>query len=172
MPPNLDIYCLTTSRNDETINTFLDTYSDRAKCEDRGDEELMIRKLDAPLDSDRQQDYDWEPTATLSLALQRGLEYPRRSFSIYLEANSPEIAGVILAFSEDDQLILGLSIDDEGEKTENLKIAKDLLHKLVEEYDCHMGLILVESPPPFSQEMFQKKIEAPYDSFFLYSFIW
>lgn len=61
MPPNLDIYCLTKRRDADTINSFLDRYVDRAQNEDREDEELMIRRLDAPAHSDEMQDYEWEP---------------------------------------------------------------------------------------------------------------
>ena len=45
MPPDLDIYGLTKHRDTTTIDRFLDTYVDRAKSWDRGDEELMMEPL-------------------------------------------------------------------------------------------------------------------------------
>lgn len=170
MPPNLDIYCLTKRRDADTINSFLDRYVDRVQSEDREGEELMIRKLDAPADSDEMEDYEWEPALTLSHAVWRGLEYPRRAFNIYLKAKRRDIDQAILGFTTDDQLVLGLSIDDE-EKPENLECAKELLFLLAEDYGCHRGLILVEQPPPNSEEMFVRQPDDPH-SFCLYSCVW
>ncbi len=171
MPPNLDIYCLTKRRDADTINSFLDRYVDRAQSEDREDEELMIRKLDAPADSDGMQDYEWEPALTLSHAVRRGLEYPRRSFNIYLKAKRQDIDQAVLGFTTDDQLVLGLSIDDGEERPENLERAKELLSLLAEDYGCHRGLILVEQPPPDREETFVRQPDEP-NSFCLYSRSW
>lgn len=70
MPPALDIYCLTKRRDADTINSFLNRFVNRSENEEREDEELMIRKLDAPACSDREQDYEWELALTLSHAVQ------------------------------------------------------------------------------------------------------
>lgn len=171
MPPALDIYCLTKRRDADTINRFLDRFVNRSESEDREDEELMIRKLDAPAGSDGEQDYEWELALTLSHAVQRGLAYPRRSFNLYLKAKQQDIDQAILGFTTDDQLVLGLSIDDAEEKPENLERAKELLSLLTEDYGGYRGLILVEQPPPNSEEMFVRQPDDPY-SFCLYSYAW
>ncbi|MBD2018652.1 hypothetical protein H6F43_00440 [Leptolyngbya sp. FACHB-36] len=128
----------------------------------------MIRKLDAPANSDGEQDYEWEPALTLSHAVRRGLEYPRRSFNLYLKAKQQDLDQAILGFTTDDRLVLGLSIDDAEERPENLERAKELLSLLAEEYGCHRGLILVEQPPPNSEEMFVRQPDDPH-SICLYS---
>lgn len=171
MPPNLDIYCLTKHREADTINRFLEHYVDRARSENREDEELMIRKLDAPANSDREQDYEWKPALTLSHAVQRGLAFPRRSFNIYLQAKQQDMDHATLGFTMDDQLVLGLSMDDAEEKPENLERAKELLALLAEEYGCHRGIILVEQPPPNSEEMFVRQPDDPC-GFCLYACVW
>lgn len=171
MPPALDIYCLTKRRDADTINSFIDRFMDPSESEDREDEELMIRKLDAPPCADGEQDYEWELALTLSHALQRGLAYPRRSFNLYLKAKQQDIDQVILGFTTDDQLVLGLSIDDAEEKPENLERAKELLSLLAEDYGGHRGLILMEQPPPNSEEMFVQQPDDPY-GFCLYSCAW
>ncbi len=66
-----------------------------------------------------------------------------------------ELTSVILGFTADDQLVLGLSIDDEGMRPENETKAKDLLHRLAEQYGCHLGLVTVEEPPPRDESAFR-----------------
>ena len=111
MPPNLDIYGLTKYRDLNTINAFLDLYVDRAASEDRGDEELMLLPLFPDAHPDKLENYDCEPARTLSNIIQRGLDFPRRSFSVYLKSRQSDIHSIILSFTSDNQLILGLSID-------------------------------------------------------------
>ncbi|GCE23555.1 hypothetical protein [Dictyobacter kobayashii] len=73
---------------------------------------------------------------------------------------------MILRFTSDDQLILGVAIDDEGAKPENEKRAKELFVQLVEEYACHMGIILVEQSPPQSEMSFYASAKKPLTVFF------
>lgn len=172
MPPDLDIYCLTKLRNAETIDRFIDLYVDRVLSEDREDEELMIRRLDVPLDfDDGYLAFEWELAHTLSHSIQRGLDYPRRCFTIYLKSKQIEFTHVILHFTADDHIILGLSIDDAGAQPENLERAKLLLNSLRADYQGERGLILAEHPPPASEQIF-KKINEESNGWCLYSCAW
>lgn len=159
MPPSLDIYALTRQRDRATIERFLNEYIDRAAAEERGDEDLL---LENPTyfteDGVGQQSgpfpetaWEWEPAYTLSHSIGRGLDQPRRAFTVYLRARAPDLDGVILAFTRDDQLVLGLSIDDEGAQPENEVRAKALLGHLMEAYGCQAGLIVVEDGPPLGE---------------------
>ena len=47
MPPNLDVYVVSSARDHETIKRFLNAYVDRAASEERGDEELIMVALDS-----------------------------------------------------------------------------------------------------------------------------
>lgn len=161
VPPNLDIYGLTKHRDIQTINRFLDKYVDRTANEDRGDGELMMRPLDMSNFTDTTESYDWEPALTLTNSIQRGLDYPCRSFSIYLTMPHDTEMGALLHFTEDDQLVLGLSIDDGDALPENEELAKSLLMDLRGEFGCHMGLITVSDPPPSSESEFKDAIQKP-----------
>lgn len=166
MPPDLDIYGLTKHRDAATIDRFLDTYVDRAKSWDRGDEELMIEPLVPTLPLTDLDAFEWELALTLSHIIERGLAFPRRAFTVYLVAKQADLTRVVLSFTADDQLILGLSIDDEGATPENERRAKELLAQLVEEYACHSGLIVVEAPPPRSEAAFYARAKEPLTIFF------
>jgi hypothetical protein len=148
MPPNLDVYAISSARDRETIERFLTMYVNRATSEDRGDEQLMILALEASGKSSNADDWDWEPSESLTHIIERGLQYPRRAFSVYLKAQDASLAGAILSFTTDDQVIFGVSLEDEGAKPENLERAKMLLHEMVKAFGGHRGFIGVETPPP------------------------
>jgi hypothetical protein len=148
MPPNLDIYVISTARNRETVERFLRLYVDRATSEDRGVEELMIMALDSCGRPSSGDDWDWEPSKNLTHIVDRGLQFPRRAFSVYLNTLDASLAGAILAFDVNDQVIFGVSIDDDGGKAENLERAKTLLHEMAEALGATHGFIGVEEPAP------------------------
>ncbi len=166
MPPDLDIYGLTKHRDASTIDRFLDAYVDRVKSWDRGDEELMMEPLLLTSPLTGVDAYEWEPALTLSHIIERGLASPRRAFTVSLAPKRVDLTSVILSFTADDQLILGVAIDDEGAKPENERRAKELLVQLVEAYACHMGLILVEEYPPRSEMAFYARAKKPLAVFF------
>ena len=159
---SLDIYGLTRHRDEATIARFLDAYIDPAANEDRGDEDLLLEALPpAGEDPAGQPKYESEPAISLSHSLQRGLDYPRRSFTLYLEAKDPSLDRVILSFTNDDQLVVGLSIldDDPGEGPD--RRARDLLNELAQRFDCHRGVVLLEEYPPDSEAAFRAKADLP-----------
>jgi len=166
VPPNLDIYGLTKHRDIETINRFIARHVDRTASEDREGEELMMRPLDMSNDTNTFLSADWEPALTLTNSIQRGLDYPRRSFSIYLTAPQGTEISALLHFTADEQLVLGLSIDDEEALPENEEFAKSLLMVLREEFGCHLGLITFENPPPSSEAEFRAEAGKPLTAFF------
>lgn len=96
MPPNLDIYVISAARNRETIERFLDTYVNRAASENRGNEQLMILPLDATDTPRELAGWEWEPSATLSHIVDRGLDFPRRAFCVYLSARDTSLTGPTL----------------------------------------------------------------------------
>lgn len=148
MPPNLDVYVISAARDLETIERFLNAYVDRAESEDRGDEELMVLALDSSGTPSCGDDWDWEPSKSLTHIVERGLEFPRRAFSAYLKTLNTSLAGAILAFDVDNQVIFGVSMDDEGAKAENLERAKNLLNEMAQMLGATHGFIGVEQPPP------------------------
>jgi hypothetical protein len=152
MPPSLDIYVFSKSRDQSTLERFINTYVDREVSEMCGDEELMILPLEATKESSLTDEWDWEPAITLTHIVERGLDHPRRAFVVYLKPKDATVSGVTLAFTADNQIIFGLSIDDEGEKPENTNLAKRLLQNLAQSFNGHLGLITCEEPPPLWEE--------------------
>jgi hypothetical protein len=49
-----------------------------------------------------------------------------------LKTRDVSLAGAIFGFAEDNQVIFGVSIDDEGTKAENLEHAKTLSHEMAQ----------------------------------------
>jgi hypothetical protein len=67
------VYIISTARDRETIERFLGAYVDRAASEDRGDEELIVLTLDASGEPSSGDDWDWEPSKSLTHVVERGL---------------------------------------------------------------------------------------------------
>lgn len=164
----LDVYGLTRQRDASTLNRFLDEHVDRAANADRGDEELNLEPLDwQPEETEAR--YESVPALTLSHILELGLAHPRRAFTAYLiclpACHEVGIERAILGFTRDDQLVLGLSVStgenmqkDEWEAGEAR--AHELLAHFAVAYRCHLGPILLETPPPWSEAEFGQPSEA------------
>jgi hypothetical protein len=169
MPPDLDIYLLTQHHTAETIQRFLDQYVDRAASDYRHGEEISVLPLNVKTEREMVSSDNMEavPVSSLADILRYGLSQPPRAFYIHLVPKSSPIAYVMLGFTTDGQLILGLSIDDEGMLDENLTTAIQLLHQMAQEYQGHLGLILVETPPPLSEIDFREAAYLPLASYFI-----
>jgi hypothetical protein len=155
MPPDLDIYVLSKSRDRDTLERFISTHVDKEVEENRGDEERMILPLGTAKDPSERDRWDWEPAVTLSHILDRGLDYPRRAVTVYLKPQDEALDRIILAFTSDNQVVFGLSIDDADEKLENIDLAKRLLYDLAESFNGHLGVIASEEPPPLFEDKIQ-----------------
>lgn len=160
----LDVYGLTRQRDAATLSRFLDEYVDWAANADRGDEELNLQSLDWQSVKTVAR---WElvPSLTLGHILELGLAYPRRAFTVYLKClpacHEARIERAILGFTQDDQLVLGLSVStdeniQENEWESDEMRAHELLAHLAAAYRCHFGLILLEMAPPLSEAEFRQ----------------
>ena len=163
----LDVYGLTKYRDAGTINLFLDEYVDRVAMASRGGDELLLE----PLAPQSGEDEEWEAIPSVSIAhiLEVGLAYPRRAFTAYFTSltacQEVGIERAILGFTRDDQLTLGLSvstghnmIESEWDSAETQ--ARALLAHFAEAFHCHLGLILLECPPPQSESEFRHARET------------
>jgi hypothetical protein len=161
-----------------TINRFIDTFVDRDAAEIQlGEEELLIvplgRKHHATkylfeevhrkaLQEDaeyRKQwyEYDWEPALSLANVVKRGLDYPRRCFTVYLPHCREDLhleRSVIISFTVDDNVIFGLELD--GSEKNVIPAKLDLLPNLMADYKCRMGMVAVEFAPPISESEFRE----------------
>ena len=63
------------------MERFLRAYVDRAASEDRGNEKVMMLALDSFGQPSSGDDWDWEPSKSLTHIVDRGLQFPRRAFA-------------------------------------------------------------------------------------------
>jgi hypothetical protein len=126
--------------------------------EDQGGEELMLLPLGEAEESVQNLEYEWEPAKTLTHTIQRGLDRPRRAFRIYLSSKQPPAVRVYLAFTLDDQLVIGISMLNDSQQ-QTLDRASLLLNDLAARYHCSLGLIMVEQAAPLSERAFRTAME-------------
>lgn len=148
---SLDIYGLSRHRDRETINQFLDAFVDRAASEDRDGEEIGLLPLNPEVVGDS---WQWEPALTLTHIVERGLDYPRRAFTSYLTSSRADIERAILSFTSDNQVVFGLSIYS-GDFDDDEARATKLLSELARSFRCHLGLVVAEHHPPYSEDEFR-----------------
>ena len=155
MPPSLDIYALTRRRDQRTVERFIAAYVDREASDDRTGEELMMLALDAaPGAEERMDQVECLPIASLADILTHGLSRPSRAFVVRLRPLSARFSDASLAFTRDDQLVLGLSLDDEGMLPANQAEAERVMHRLMQDFEGHRGLVGAELPAPLSEAAF------------------
>jgi hypothetical protein len=70
-----------------------------------------------------------------------------------LKTNRRDIAYATLSFTVDDQLILGLAVSDEAPAV--VEVAKHLLSRIMEQYQCYLGVVGWEMVPPISEAAFR-----------------
>jgi hypothetical protein len=183
VPEFIDIYGLTKHRDTETIKRFLDEYVNESAHEDMGDEELMMLPLGrkkwgikyvSPKAHEQAMRHDeayseqfhepeWQAAVSLRHVVQMGLDYPRRAFTVYLRPREQGIDDVTLSFTVDDMLILGVSVDAESEE----RRGRELLEKIMQHYDCFLGMIAAEEAPPVSEEEFRSAGVRPHNMYFV-----
>jgi hypothetical protein len=166
----LDIYGLTDHRDLLTINRFIDLYVDRQASEDLSDEELMMEPLrpDGEIGSGREvgEGEKGEPALTLTHSISRGLDHPRRAFALYLKAKNPRLSRAILCFTQDDKLILGLSLEELSMQVDEIEEAKAILKLLMRELNCTAGAIATNHYPPRWGQEFLSLAQNPHVLFF------
>lgn len=167
MPVHIDIYILLDRRDQESIERFLNMYTCREDIEDLGDGELFILPKGKKRSEMTKDDYAWVPAKTLTSALNIGLSDTKNCFSLYLNSNVQGIENVIITFTQDAKLILGLSINeysDNKETLENYDLANQLSSSLLKEFDGKASYFALEGCPADNEEDFfnEKKIWTPY----------
>ena len=139
------------------INQFIAEYVDWEASYDRKNENLYMtplgslrHELNIPMSA-----YDRVPSVNLSNVIDLGLAHPRRDFSVFLKPNVPTIDQAILGFTIDNCLVVGLAIESYKKQEGAKKVAVKKLEKLVNEFDCILGLVATEQGPPRSMEQFR-----------------
>jgi len=154
--PNYDIYVLSNLRDQRSINHFIEQYCNRTELEDRTDEELMVLPLGVMNEDNMQiNDYDWIPAINIENVINIGTNKPVRAFRFYLPSTKSNLSRIILAFTSDNKIIYGISIEIEEEHA-SLINAEEILKNLYEEYKGINGGIFYEEPPSLDSTEFIK----------------
>lgn len=157
---NYDLYVLSDLRDKETINHFIDHYSERSLIEDRKDEELMVLPLGIMNeDTMNLNKFDWISAIHINNVIDIGTRKPVRAFRFYLDSGIHEFSGISITFTLDNKIIYVLSMRIENEK-ETLKRAEERLKELHEEYQGIKGGIFFEEPPFLNGMEFIKVLET------------
>ncbi len=165
--PYIDIYTLTNNRDKKTIESFLSNYTDREAIEDQKDGELMILPNDRnrkSINSDEK--YVWTKAISVTNSINIGLADSENCFTMYLSSNKKDIDLVILTFTQDGKLILGLSIfeyQDDDSTIDNYELAETLCRKIENDYSGVFSYFGLEASPANNVEEFlaEMKIWKP-----------
>lgn len=127
MPPYNDIYIVTTDRSEVCIDKFLSKYADITNAIVRTDFEVY--------DGD-----SYVETGTLADTIAYGLADKQRNFVVYFDSAVSELKSVMLFFTPDEKLVLGLSIEyDENSGKESERV----LAVLKTDFNVTLGIIVL-----------------------------
>jgi hypothetical protein len=160
MSSYLDIFALTRHRDFQTVNQFVNEYVDQRFFIEFGLEEHRI----GPIDENDLNDI-WKPEITLEECLQYGLDSQVRAFKLYLRTfekyKSKKIEAAGLTFTKDNKLELSLSVEIIDLREEDLNYSINILHQLMAEYDCHLGLVGKRFGGSWSEAEFKQNFDHP-----------
>ncbi len=160
MPPFYDIYGLSKHRDKQTIERFLNNFSNREKIEDRSGQEIAVYKNEK---------YQIEETyiavSTLSEVIDYGLSNYNHGFSFYIADNLKKgISHIILKFTYDGKIIFGISIEEtkineSGRLIDNFCEALKIEKLIAELTNSTKTSIQFEYAPSDDEEEFNMDIE-------------
>lgn len=150
-----EVYVITRQRTGDIVWRFVAQFVDRVAAEDRGDEQMMMDRLDVDYDDMSvfvpakrgdvaawlEASADWEPAISLTHMVGRGLSQPWRSFMIYtLPTTRPELLSLTLGFTSDGGVILGVETATRDE-------AALWLRRLADDFEADLGLVTSGAAP-------------------------
>lgn len=138
-----DIYVLVNDRNIITIEHFLNEFTDRKSIEETPDCEIALFQNN---------EYKYIKSESLSNSIKFGLSNTKNCFSLYLKSKNDLIKSVILTFTEDNKLVLGLSIAEI--ENDDYHLASKFGLELKTNYNSKEFIFGTEIPPPLNEEEF------------------
>jgi hypothetical protein len=148
MPLFMDIYALSRRTDIPTIKRFIYEYA----CQEIADQ-LRNHEIYSEgyiFRSDSEQDF--------SYIIDYGL--PREGFYLAMETNQ-NFSGAYFGCTHDDLLLIGAYVEDAMILPENLPRGKEILRRLMQDYDCHWGIIMSGQEPPMSEADFEEWEQHP-----------
>jgi len=131
MPPFIDIYIVTEDRSQACIDKFLSTYANLTTAKKRDNFFVLVDGEDVE-------------TGTLAATIEYGLADAHREFTVYFDSAVKGLESVMLFFTPDGKLVLGLSIeyDESGDEA-----AEQVLAMLKADFNVSVGAIAHETAP-------------------------
>lgn len=149
MPPFYDIYGLSQKRDKETIEVFLNYFCYREKEENRSSGEGIFLENE-----------EFIPVNTLSQVIDYGIKNPNWVFAFYLNKYFKNVESVILCFTNDNQIVFGVSVEvnriENGQLIDNADKCDQLAEAIAVLTSAHKTIMGVELPPPRSKRTFLK----------------
>jgi hypothetical protein len=149
-----DLYIYCEKKSEKMIRNFLTKYN-----ADAGrltvDEAHVFRSIEELFQDNLG---EWVKITDTDSWIKFGLSEQSIAFSIYYSLPTPPIDGLIITFTIDGGIVLGISVEL-GDNKENFEYAKELLESFKEEYDAILTGLFVEEPPPFSKDLFIKVLK-------------
>lgn len=150
MPPFYDIYGLSQKRDKETIEVFLNYFCYREKEENRSSGEgIFLENEELGIDE------EFIPVNTLSQVIDYGIKNPNWVFAFYLNKYFKNVESVILCFTNDNQIVFGVSVEvnriENGQLIDNADKCDQLAEAIAVLTSAHKTIMGVELPPPRSE---------------------
>ena len=145
MPPFNDIYVVTSDRSENCIHKFLSRYADLTTENERTDFSIIVAGKEEAVE-----------TGTLADTIAYGLSDKLRSFALYFNSAVRELKSVMLFFTSDEKLVLGLSVEYDSDSDEE---AERVLAMLKTEFKTTLGAIAFENPPGDAYDWINENLE-------------
>lgn len=142
VPPFNDIYVVTDDRSKTCVDKFLSKYADLANASVRTDFEVRDGS-------------SYVETGTLTNTIAYGLADKRRCFVVYLDSAVSGLKSVIVFFTLDGKLVLGLSIEYDENSDEE---AAHVLAMLKAEFNADLGVVSFETHPGDAYDWINKNL--------------
>ena len=131
MPPYNDIYIVTNDRRKACIDRFLSKYADLTTAKMRTDFEVRVGD-------------EYVETGTLADTIAYGLADDQRDFVVYFDSAVSGLKSVMLFFTPDGKLVLGLSTEHDENSDEE---AGRVLAMLKTDFNVTLGVVSLETHP-------------------------
>jgi hypothetical protein len=143
VPPFNDVYIVTEDRSQACIDKFLSSYACLSSDKTRNDFSLLVDGEDVE-------------TGALAAAIEYGLADARRSFALYFNSAIKGLESVMLLFTPDGKLVLGLSTKYYESSNEE---AERVLAAFKTDFNDTLGIITCETAPGDAYDWISKNLE-------------
>ena len=148
---NLYLFC---ERKEELIRDFLGNFN--SSTGRLLQNEIFVQRNIGLSNVVNEEQGEWIKIANTDDWIRIGLSDYRIAFTVYYSIPAKPITFLIVSFTVDGGVILGIAVDGDEKY---FGYAKELLDKLKNEYGAQNAAIFIEEPPFLSKELFLKAMK-------------